>query len=186
MKKYLLIFALLGLASCSTAQTIIPIEQKKGFQEQEGVTYYYKDVNGALAKFTGTWKYETSTESFEITFYLKNNKNSGSYLYDQLMSRFKYIKNGVEIYNTYQEVNSLTFFGGFFIEPNDLNKINMSYHEPGVAYKSRYKRLKLEYIPATSIGQMPTIIWQRDVWQGSPTPPPYQVPKNMTLVKQPL
>ncbi|WP_298511077.1 DUF6705 family protein [uncultured Kordia sp.] len=186
MKKYLLILTLLGLTSCGTAQTIVPIENEKGFQEEDGVTYYYKDVNGALAKFTGTWKYETSTETFQITFYLIADKNRGSYSEDRLESKFKYIKNGVEIYNTYQEINSLTFFGGFFSEPNDTNKIKMSYHEPGVAYKSRYKRLKLEYVPVTSIGQMPTIIWQRDVWQGSPTPPPYQIPKNMTLVKQPL
>ncbi|AXG72270.1 hypothetical protein KORDIASMS9_04539 [Kordia sp. SMS9] len=184
MKKYILILTLLGLTSCSTAQAIIPIENEKGFQEQDGITYYYKDVNGELAKFTGTWKYETATEIFEITFYLKIKKDNGSSYEDQLLSKFKYIQNGVEIYNTYQEIDPLNFFGGFFVQPNNTNKINLSYHEPNVVYKSRRKRLNLEYIPATGIGQSPTVLWKRDVWQGSPAPPPYQVPKIMTLVKQ--
>ncbi|MEM6720632.1 MAG: DUF6705 family protein [Bacteroidota bacterium] len=184
MKKYITILALIGITHCIVAQTIIPIEQKKGFQEENNITYYYKDVNGTLAKFTGTWKYETNTEVFEITFYLKINQNSGSYFYDQLTSKFSYIKNGVEIYNTYQEIDPLNFFGGFFVEPTNTNKINMSYHEPNVVYKSRYKRLNLEYVPVTSIGQLPTLIWERNVWQGSPATTPYQIPKNMTLVKQ--
>lgn len=183
MKKYFLLTLLLSVISCVTAQTIIPIEQKKGFNEQDGITYYYKDVNSALAKFAGTWKYQTATEIFEVTFYLKIKKNRGSYFVDRLISKFKYIKNGVEIYNTYQEIDPLNFFGGFFGEPTNANKLILYYHEPNVAYKSRRKSLDLEYVPATNIGSLPTLNWQRDVWQATTTTP-YQLPKNMILVKQ--
>ena len=71
MKNILYIFALLTTTMSFAQQlpeTIIPLEEKLGTDNNSGI-YYFKDVNHVLDKFMGTWKYETATESLEITFY---------------------------------------------------------------------------------------------------------------------
>ena len=59
MKNILNLFLLL-IATSSFSQVIKPIETRKTNVEIAGITYYYKDVNGVLDKFLGSWKYQDS------------------------------------------------------------------------------------------------------------------------------
>jgi len=186
MKTKILIYTifLFSLHFAFAQEVIIPLEERIELVENPSNTYYYKDVNGALNKYVGTWKYETSTEVFEITFSLNIHSSAGKDFKDELISKFKYTRNGVVIYNTYTSLRNYNISGGFFKFPNNTNKIKLYYSEPDVTYRTIQSQLELEYVPSTTLGGANTLIWKRKIFQDSPTPPPFELPKNMTLVKQ--
>jgi len=179
---YTLLFFCIGFSLGQ--ETIVPIEQRKDLNKEPNTYYYYKDINGVLDKYVGTWKYQSNTEIFEITFTKIIHQDHGGDFKDELVSRFKYTKNGVVIYNTYPTLKTNDIFGGFFMFPNNTNKIRLQYYEPGVTYRTIESQLDLEYIPNTSLGGSATLNWKRRIFQDTPAPLPHKLPKEMVLVKQ--
>ncbi len=133
MKKLLFIVLLL-MANTIQAQEIIVLENQRGNVNFE-TKYYYKDVNGVLDKFLGTWRNQNSNELFEITFTKKIKYDQQNYFIDWLTSRYKYIKNGEVIFDTTPRLQpsgsapNHNIFGSM-IYADDLNKIKLLYSEP--------------------------------------------------------
>ncbi|MDH7446344.1 DUF6705 family protein [Aquimarina sp. 2201CG14-23] len=152
--KAILKILLVLFAIQSYGQEIIPIENMIGHLDLSREDKpYYKDVNGVLNKFLGTWKYETSTELFEITFRKIEKYGRVDYYKDRLTSRYRYIKNGVVIYDTTSPIQAAdsypdhNVFGGI-IKNTDLNKIKLQFDEPEISFAgSNY--LELTYNPVT-------------------------------------
>ncbi|MEM6687487.1 MAG: DUF6705 family protein [Bacteroidota bacterium] len=182
--KIMLLLFFIGFGVTNAQETVVPIEQKKGLERVPTTTYYFQDVNGVLNKYLGIWKYETSTEIFVITFSLSVHRSTGKNFMDDIVGRFKYIRNGTVIYDTYNVFNRRDIFGVFFKFPNNTNKLNLQYYEQGVTYKTIYAQVNLEFVPSTTLGGSNTLIWTRNIFQDTPTPPPYQLPREMVLVKQ--
>ena len=104
MKTYgILILVFLITTIIQAQQNIKPLEEY--LNDPYGADVYYKDVNGTLDKYIGTWKYDDGTHYFEITFSkveaaleAPNNPDIPT-RYDYLKTAFIYKPNGVEIYN---------------------------------------------------------------------------------------
>ena len=103
MKNIIINSFILLCALTSLAQTIVPLETQysTNFLTRD---VYFKDINGELNKFIGTWKYEdiSTNTVFEITF--SKNENTSSIhncTDDELTAQFKLTVLGVEQYNTY-------------------------------------------------------------------------------------
>ncbi len=122
------------------AQTEIPLEDKPKKENKTKTTsnFYYKDSNGVLDKFLGTWRYQSDTELYQITFTKKEKVRTGMGFYkDELNSRFKYIKNGQVIYDTYSlpvtpENNPSNDIAGGWFKNQNMNEARLAYREPGI------------------------------------------------------
>ncbi|MDH7446343.1 DUF6705 family protein [Aquimarina sp. 2201CG14-23] len=192
--KAILKICILVFTIQSYAQIIIPAE-KFGSTENENKTsssYYYKDVNGVFNKFLGTWRYQTSTELFEITFRKKEREKTGmGYYEDYIVSRYKYIKNGQTIYNTYnqgiisvaQENDDDYYVFGSGIKSSELNSIQLLYDEPDLEIDFD-GRLVLTYNPVTQkLEWKVTSLSKPDPNNPNKRITPFKVPTRMTLTK---
>lgn len=97
MKKYLnyIIFLIL-VTACKAQGPVYDIsEPKKG--KPQGA--YYKDINGELDGYDGTYLYANSNTSFKLLL-KKKVKSYGYYYEDLVVGEFQYILEGVEIGNT--------------------------------------------------------------------------------------
>ena len=166
------------------AQEIVPLEDKKNYDGNERVGKYFKDVNGHLNKFIGTWKWQDNptnpTKVLEVTFYKVENQDTGGYHVDRLTSSYTYHENGVEIYNTANGV-----FGGRFVFPNNLNKLRLTYMEPNPASFGFTYNFVLEYLPSTTMAGMPQLKWDveivLEVAENAELP---KIPMHIILTKQ--
>ncbi len=135
------------------AQTEIPLEDKPKKENKTKTTsnFYYKDSNGVLDKFLGTWRYQSHTELYQITFTKKEKVRTGmGYYKDKLISRFKYIKNGQVIYDNYsapitEENNPSTDISGGWFRNGDMNSAKLMYNEPDIR-GGEWDTLSLTYI----------------------------------------
>jgi len=132
-------------------QTIKPLEQWNGLMESNT---YFKDINNVFNSFTGTWKFVHSNNEITITLLKKNQvKVHDSTWADMLIGEIKYIKEGVEIINTLNNIglgsssDNKNFLEGdfivtdpYFLKCNDctvnekrvyLNFIDSSYSNQG-------------------------------------------------------
>lgn len=189
MKKvFLILFGLLTTAFYAQEQ-IVPLTQEGILDEEDDVVYYYKDINGDLNKFLGTWKYQDATKELIVTFYLNPHKDyDGSYS-DDIYAKIKYTENGTVIYNTLSDISedSKYVIFGSTIYADSLNKVSLSYFEPtDIAYKGAVNpSLNLEYLPCSTLGCSPQLKWDifwtrnkdSDVW-------PFKIPQHLTLTKQ--
>ncbi|MDY8138903.1 DUF6705 family protein [Aquimarina sp. 2201CG5-10] len=176
------------------AQTEIPIEDKSKQENRikRSSDYYYKDINGVLDKFVGTWRYQSPIELFEITFTKVSQIRTGmGYYKDELYSRYKYIKNGQVIYDTYNtpvttENNPSTDISGSIINNTDLNKIKLIYHEPGIR-GGDFDSLSMTYFYSPRENKH-RLNWKvKTALYGTGTPgvysTVYKMPYQMTLTK---
>ncbi len=106
----------------------------------------FKDVNGELNKFIGTWKYEdiSTNTIFEITFYKEEGIDGlRNCTFDRLNANFKLIQLGIEQYNTYtNNYGKMIMGGGFYVDgiydssgnatviPVSTNRYHLSLVEP--------------------------------------------------------
>jgi len=191
MKKYIILLIAYVSFLNSIAQTIVNLPQLGIFDEDINTSYYYKDANGDLNKFLGTWKYQGTNKELIISIHLKTNEYSDGMnnYYDGVYAKFKYTDNGTVIYNTLNDNSSASekTISGSNLISNNLNLIKLIYREPtdlpfGAAKK--YGILGLEYQPCTGLGCLPelkwNIFWTRnrdsDVW-------PFKIPKSLILTK---
>jgi len=190
MKNILYILVLILSTSTIAQETIIPLETLKDFNYAHSIqnsAYYFKDINNHLDKFTGTWKYETATESLEVTFIKIPHKfRSGNYK-DVLSGQFKYTQNNITIIDTaILDVEDYGFFiyGGKF---SNTNTIKLFYSEPDDE-RDWQASVSLEYVAPSGIGLPSKLNWQINTTTRVLTSGlwviPYKVPANLVLVKQ--
>lgn len=189
--KHITTLTLILIINFSFGQTIVPIEDRKTTTEIEGNTYYYKDVNGEFNKFLGDWKYQDDatnpTKIVEISFYKREMEDAfGGNFDDEIFARIKYIENGIVIYNTFPALQPAlnkrdwNIFGGYFTEPTNTNKLNLSnYSEPGLGGSTG--KLYLNY---TNTGSEEQLHWKVFTWRDSNGEGSFRMPYEMTLIKQ--
>ncbi|MDY8138902.1 DUF6705 family protein [Aquimarina sp. 2201CG5-10] len=195
MKKIFIIL-FLTISMQGYTQTILPSEKLYSEENKNKLfssNYYFKDVNGVLNKFLGTWRYQSENELFEITFTKRTNQRTGTgHFRDELTSRYKYVKNGVEIYNTYTMPEVDNNHPGYFIfgnwmDESNLNSINLKYKEPGIR-SGDSDRLILEHIISPR-EQTEQLDWFADIELFEDPDNPgeyitdYKIPYKMILVK---
>lgn len=185
MKNILKIMIAMLFTITSFGQTnIFPTEQRihiDDIPDGQQEDFYLKDINGVLDKFVGVWKYEAGTDIFEITFYKRIKKFTGFYYEDSLVSNFKYIKDGIIIFDTYGSTTSVTcIHGNNFEDSSNLNKINLYLKEPNLPIRVKNRRINLTY-------SKPLLDVTTLTWEALPVitnPGTYKIPENMVLVKQ--
>ncbi len=69
--------------------------------------YYVKDINNLLNPFEGTYLYTNGNTSFKIILIKKVQQYNGRYYEDLIIGEYQYIKNGVEIVNTLNQINTV-------------------------------------------------------------------------------
>ncbi|VXB22535.1 conserved hypothetical protein [Flavobacterium sp. 9R] len=96
MKNYLnyIVFIILG-TTCKAQSPVYDISEPK--EGPQGA--YYKDINGVLDGYDGTYLYTNGNTS--LKFILKKKiKSYGYYYVDLVVGEFQFIKNGIEKGNT--------------------------------------------------------------------------------------
>lgn len=159
-------------------------------------SYYYKDINGDLDKFVGTWKYDDGNKKLTLVFFKQTHVKSSKNYYDEVYAHFKYEENGAVIYNTLNDLSDsakLKIIGSGFY-PNSLKKMNLFYNEPtDIAYERiSVKSLKpspsldIEYISCATIGCSVQLKWDIVFYKnvGSTAPNPFKIPLSLMLTKQ--
>ena len=198
MKKIIKITLLLATI-ISYSQEIVPVEDKFNYDPFEQPKKYYKDVNGVFNKFIGTWKWQNATtnptKTFEITFYKHEMRDQGGISYtDFITSKFKYIENGVEIYNTYNDrfgyiLGSIIYQSIDLNSPHgslaDYNFMELHYSEPIIDGRPLRKnpsgKLFLEYKNENNIQKL---IWNVECFLDQNGNIPFRIPITMELIKQ--
>jgi len=96
MKKYInFILLLITITACKAQSPVYDISHNADGPKGS----YYKDINGVLDGYDGTYLYTNGTTS--LKFILKKKVQSKGYYYkDLIVGEFQYIKNGVELNNT--------------------------------------------------------------------------------------
>ena len=184
MKKTIYIITLLTGSFCFAQETIIPIEERQYTDDTNG-HYYFKDINNVLDKFVGTWKYETTDESLEITFYKVFHESYGNDFTDELDCDFIYIKNGITVFDT----NTINPDDKYFITGGSIRnstKINLVYSEP-TSPRDWRASLILDYIPA-ALGAPEKLDWfvktfAKKTVNGEKVYP-FEIPYSLILEKQ--
>ena len=197
MKIKITTFLILGIIfSCKAQDITLPLTAS--IDEDINKTYYYKDTNGDLNKFLGTWKYTDTDKELIMTFFLnlKDETGTGDF-YDEIYAKFKYTENGTVIYNTLNSnlsIDKKHITGSNFIyESNgnsyiaNTNKMSLFYDEPTDIPYTRYvyQALKIEYLPCSGLGCMPQLKWK--IYYATPSesdPWPFKLPKDIVLTKQ--
>lgn len=118
MKKYiiLIIITIITIISCKAQSPIISIEDDSNNDDFTAENAYVKDINNKFNPFFGEWKWEdTATNtSFTIVFSKIEMVYDGDYYEDVLIGKYRFIKNGVELFNSLNltGVNATTLGNG--------------------------------------------------------------------------
>ena len=185
MKKILSILFFLVTAVSYSQENIVPLEETSQHDPFETPKVYYKDVNGVLNKFIGTWKYQSTSNPskvFEITFYKIEKRDRGNISFtDELSSYFKYTINGQTVYETFE--GGITYIGGATVL--NQNKMKLSYSEPIIDNTPIREKLRgnliIEYINDSGVEKLNWIV---ECFLDQSGSIPFRIPITMTLIKQ--
>jgi len=97
---------ILFVTSCKAQSPVVSLDAIGDYEDTNGI--YYKDIDGDLDKYVGTWKYTNGTTSLTITFKKVIQYYNGEWYADKLVGDYKYVKNGVVILDYLSRVNSPT------------------------------------------------------------------------------
>lgn len=135
--KNILTFIIIFVTGIIFAQTTIPLETATS--EDYANNNYIKDTTGVLNPFVGTWQWSTATDTLTIKFIKKlkwNPQNFSNYEFDLILGSYKYVKNGVVVYDNLNftindfyllEDNYATIIGSY--RNNNELTINMTDNE---------------------------------------------------------
>jgi len=195
MKTYFkfIVFLLFIFSAKAQQDIIIPIEDYYGDNSKIN-NAYFKDVNGLLDKYVGTWEYNQNGHYFRIQFYkrIANQTPTGlsvkmKFKWDRIYGFFQYKLNGMEIYNTRLMSDPFVYSdsGSFFME-----EFNLHYEEPSTSPcgRSIAGKVTLEYSNENGIEKLN---WSREDRRFGPfcetgqteDETPFQVPADMILIK---
>ncbi|GAL75033.1 hypothetical protein JCM19275_1072 [Nonlabens ulvanivorans] len=207
MKKiFLLSIAFISVLEGLAQDNIIPLEQFSA--ESISLNDYYKDVNGVLDKFVGTWIYDDGTTYFKVVFQKKernsaiNDWDNTPIYFDQLVANFELKLNGVTVYNNLNSTDNYLIHDGHRLY-NLNRKIKLFYSESDNIYTDSYynnyglhrSTLELTYQPDLT-NNIDQLFWNRITFNGKELidtsnyligqqdSTPYQIPPNMLLTKQ--
>lgn len=182
-----ILFTILTLITISTfaqQDVTVSIHQKGRLEEEDNLTYYYKDLNNDLDKFLGTWKYIDTNKELTVTFYQETNNYCGN-SQDELYAKFTYSENGILVYNTFTNYRPNKKISGAFFD--DINKMELFYDEPStITYRRTVNPpiLKIEFLGSDNLSGQPLLKWDleynthgNEVW-------PFRIPKNLILTRQ--
>lgn len=155
MKKIALILTVFLSISCK-AQNIVPLDSKRHKTPDNS---YFKDLNGELNKFVGTWKMIVNDTILTIVIEKKEKVLINNRYFDMLEGEYSYIVNGEEVVNTLPNLNlndnEKNMGGGYISKPNqrpkcddcapDERRVEMYFVDPEREYLSN--SLVLRFIP---------------------------------------
>ena len=194
MNKKTLLIVLLLLNNILNAQIIRSMTTYNSQNLKAGD--YYKDVDGLLNKFTGTWKYISGNEEFVVKILKVNGYNfagSNDYSEDILFGGYKYVKNNATIIDklnfTYNNLNDYQnfapFMGGSGQFSNNFQSISLLGDDLVVG---KWLYIDLEVIPNTNPVQMRWKTSPRENIRLNNTLPSQGagngIPKDIILIKQ--
>lgn len=197
MKEAILIIVVFFWTSCKAQSPIVGLDAPSSTPEGA----YYKDLNGELDKFTGTWKLVLPDKEFTIVIQKRIRFQVANDYRDYLIGEYSYKENGEVIINTLPNLqNSMgeeNIGGSYISKPNRMPKcdtcdpgerrINMYFQDPERKYLN--SDIVLRYISGIS-GNPPKVlatIYETDSvilpYEGAPEEP--RVPYGeYLLVKQ--
>lgn len=187
--KNLILLLIIAIAPVVGYAQVVPLEKQNQYNLEQKQGLYFKDVNGVLDKFIGTWHYQNSatnpTEVFDITFYKVEMFDAGGiYSTDELVSRFKLIKNGSVVYDT-TSIGANNYFSGSYITQEDLYLLTLSFSEPN---SNNLPVLDIPfgtlYVRHSPLSQNPaTLTWSAEYFDNGSGQNPFKVPLYMVLTK---
>lgn len=89
-----LMFGVISAQTTISLETATPNDYKNN--------NYIKDITGVLNPFVGTWQWTSATDTLTIKFVKKtewNPQNFSDYKADLILGSYKYIKNGIVLYD---------------------------------------------------------------------------------------
>ena len=152
-------------------------------------TYYQDNV---ITKYVGTWKWTSGTEEFTIIL-VKKKRDLDDHSRDVLSGGYRYVKNGVEVINTLNDVNKNI---NNIINNSDLASLQSSVRGDNRFLFNFYDRLKNDkwghvHAVITPVGNTYSMTWRlvgTGLYYQGPNDPPlpqgWSVPTNIVLVKQ--
>lgn len=81
---------------------------------------YYKDLDGVLNNYVGTWKYTNGSTSLTVVLKKKEQVYNDEWYEDMLIGEYKYVENGIELINTLNLIDSLTDYYNHNITGNSI------------------------------------------------------------------
>lgn len=90
MKYIIIILIVMTTLSCKAQSPIVSLKDFKNVEITNGV--YYKDIDGDLNQYVGTWKYTNGTTSLTIKFKKIVQYYNGECYEDVLVGDYKYIE----------------------------------------------------------------------------------------------
>jgi len=169
MKNILYIIAIIFCFSANAQETVTVDLRDTPPEYTTGQVIYYKDMNNILGRYTGNWIYDDGIHYLKIT--ISKNLHVPSLrnlMYnDELSIKFRYIKDGVTIYDTY----GLTprYISGNGVAHKIISdmvhftdNLSLTYSEPptnGSCSRVRVANLTLEYLNA--LGSPAQLKWTR-------------------------
>jgi hypothetical protein len=99
MKKIALLTILL-LSTLANAQSPIISLQAFDNNSDQPSGAYIKDLNNYYTPFLGIWKWESGNNSLEIKFEKISMVYDGEFYFDEIIGKFKYVKDGVTLHNS--------------------------------------------------------------------------------------
>lgn len=199
MKTLIKFFFLVACSFSLNAQQI-PIEQYNQNNNDDINNAYFKDINGVLDKYVGTWEYNQNGHYFKIQFIKQTNVQQSPPIstsliqryYDRITARIEYKLNGVTIYNTLNQIGNSPnwYIRSYASSVRSNNKIWLHYKEPSNSPCGRKVdgTVNVEY---SNTGGVETLTWSRtnrsiypDCQNGQTADDtPFQIPANMVLTK---
>ena len=188
MKKVITTIVFLITCISYSQDNIVPLEDASQHSSFETPKIYYKDVNGILDKFIGTWKYQDNptnpTKVFEITFSKREMRDEGGASFtDELTSKFIYVDNSTIVYNTYQD--RFGYISGSILVNNTNNsKMKLYYSEPIIDGRTlRENPNSILEIEFQIISGQPQLKWYNGYELLPDNSSPFRIPLLMVLNK---
>jgi len=108
MKNIIITVIIIFSFATANAQIIsTTIDIDNGISFHNSITNaYYKDVQGFMTPFVGTWLYTNGNTSFKIVLTKYSMEYTGEFYIDYIAGEYQYIESGVEIRNTLSNTDS--------------------------------------------------------------------------------
>ena len=184
-KNVLIVSVLLCIGFYQASAQVVPCDPVPG-------THYQDHV---LNNYVGTWKWTNGTDTFTIEL-AKRKRDLGDYSFDVLSGGYRFVRNGVEVINTLNDVNiaNINAPGGPRASLQSLsrngNRIFFRFIDRGKLTNRGYKRGRVIAV-ITPVGNTYSMTWSlvgagvEVLFPGdTPTPVGWSVPTDVVLIRQ--
>jgi len=199
MKKILYVLVLITIACKAQSPVISMVDYENNNNLELTENCYLKDIGNKFAPFVGTWKWTQG--SSELTIIIEKlemvYKPHSNYYSDELVGKYRYVENGIEITNTLNYTVSVnTMWNGAYVPFYDTGyysdtEIRFSFndYEKDKRGNAKMKLINVLNNPDGSISanqvQWNLLEKERTIINGQPTiQPGFSVPTDVILTKQ--